>query len=30
MFKLFTEHVVAVVVIKVAYIIKEEDHKILN
>jgi hypothetical protein len=30
MFKPFTEHVVAVVAIKVASIIKEEDHKMLN
>jgi hypothetical protein len=30
MFKLFTEYLVAVVAIIVAYIIKEEDRKILN
>jgi len=30
MFKLFTEYLVAVVAIIVAYIVKEEDRKILN
>jgi len=30
MFKLFTECLVAVVAIVVAYIIKEEDRKMLN